>query len=53
MLEHVADGGLPLEIVEAEAGARREFGDVHDLDGELLAGLPMDASSHQREGSLS
>ncbi len=52
MLEHVAYGGLAFEVVEAEAGTRREFGNVDDFDGELLAGLPMDASPHQREGSF-
>ncbi len=49
MLEHVADGGLALEVVEAEAGAGRELGHVHDLHGELLPRLPVHAATHQRE----
>lgn len=52
VFEHVADGGLPLEVVETEAGGGRELGHVHNLDGELLAGLPVDASADQREGTL-
>lgn len=35
----------------AETGAGGEFGHVDDFNGELLAGLPVDASPHYREGS--
>ena len=52
VLEHVADGGLALEVVEAEAGRGRELGHVHDLHRELLARLPVQAPTHQRERTL-
>ena len=52
VLEHVADGGLALEVVEAEAGRGRELGHVHDLHRELLPRLPVQATTHQRERSL-
>ena len=45
VLQHVADGGLALEVVQAQPRRGRELGHVHDLDGELLAGLPVNASS--------
>ena len=47
VLEHVADCGLPLEIIEAEAGRGRELGHIDDLNGELLVRLPMDAPADQ------
>ena len=53
VLEHVADGGLALEVVEAEAGRGRELGHVHDLHRELLARLAVQAAPHQRERTLS
>ena len=52
VFEHVADGGLSLEVVEAEAGRGRELAHVHDLDGEFLARLPMEATADQGERSL-
>ena len=52
VFEHVADGGLPLEVVEAEAGRGRELGHVHDLHRELLARLAVQAPPHQRERAL-
>ena len=47
VLEHVTNGGLPLEVVQAQPGTGGEFGHVDDFDGELLARLPMNASSDQ------
>ena len=47
MLEHVTNGGLPLQVVQAQPGTGSEFGHVDDFDGELFAGLPMNASSDQ------
>lgn len=41
-------GGLTFR---AEAGAGGEAGDVHDLHGELLARVPVDASPHHAEGT--
>ena len=52
VFEHVADGGLPLEVVEAEAGRGGELGHVHDLHRELLARLAVQAPPHQRERAL-
>ena len=52
VFEHVADGGLPLEVVEAEAGRGRELGHVHDLHGEFLARLAVKAPPHERERAL-
>ena len=52
VLEHVADGGLALEVVEAEAGRGRELGHVHDLHRELLPRLAVNASPHQGERTL-
>ena len=49
VLEHVANRGLALQVVEAEAGTGSKFGHIDDLDGELLAGLPVNASSDQRK----
>ena len=48
----MADGGLPLEVVEAEAGRGRELGHVHDLHGEFLARLAVQAPPHERERAL-
>ena len=45
--------GLPLEVVEAEAGAGGELGHVDNLDRELFPGLSMNTSSYQRKWSFS
>ncbi len=45
VLQHVADGGLALEVVQAQAGAGGKLGNVDDFHSKLLACLPMDASS--------
>ena len=52
VFEHVTYGGLPLEVIQAEAGAGGELGHIHNLHGELLVGVPVDTSPHYREGPL-
>ena len=52
VFEHVADGGLPLEVVQAEPGARGELGHIDDLDSELLVGVTVDTSPHHAERTL-
>ena len=36
MFEHVADRGLSLQVVEAEAGRGSELGHIHHLQGSRL-----------------
>ena len=36
MFQHVTDGGLPFEVVEAEARTGGEFGHVDNLETSLL-----------------
>lgn len=52
VLEHVANRGLPFEVVQTEAGARGELGHIDDFDCELLACLAVHASSHEGKGTL-
>ncbi len=52
VLEHVADGGLALQVVQTQAGRGRELGHVHDLDRELLQGLAVHAAADQRKRAL-
>ena len=42
VLEHVADGGLPLQVVQGEAGGGGELRHVHHLEEE--------EEEEQREG---
>ena len=53
MFQHVTDGGLPFEVVEAEARAGGELGHVDNLDSKLLAGLSMNTSSDQGKRTFS
>ena len=53
MFQHVTYGGLPFEVVEAEARAGGELGHVDNLDRKLLAGLPMNTSSDQGKRTFS
>ena len=49
MFQHLTYGDLPLEVVEAEAGAEGELGHVDNLDCKLLL---MNTSSRTREKVL-
>ena len=53
MFQHVTYGGLPFEVVEAEARAGGELGHVDNLDRKLLAGLSMNTSSDQGKRTFS
>ena len=50
MFQHVTYGDLPLEVVEAEAGAEGELGHVDNLDCKLLF---MNTSSDEEKQSFS
>jgi hypothetical protein len=53
MFQHVTYGGLPFEVVEAEARAGGKLGHVDNLDRKLLARLPMNTSSDQGKRTFS
>ena len=53
VFEHVADGGLSFEVIEAEPGARCKLGNVYDFNSKFLSGLAVEAAPNQRERTLS